>query len=356
MGTPSYMSPEQIRGTPVEARSDLFSFGVMTFQLLTGLLPFNGNSINTILYNIVNEPPVEPPATLPGILPSGWHRVFDHALAKEPKDRHSTCCEFVLDLLRNCVETTEQERQVLFTILDLDVDLPPGTGGYPTLRHLGKTVPRKAGMVGPVLVAGSLMVALAGAVAVYAKKHNLLPLPAPWQGGPVARPEPIARSVPGESDLVGAAATPDRKPPETDAVAPAPQEGSLRITGAFSVRVRSKGRDLGEAGNGRTLPLAAGTHRIELSAPQVFFKETRTVEIQSGQPTALQLPSLVHVKITTHPGTALILVDGLSTGIESLGDQAILVSAGAHTIGFEGKSQRQTFNFQRDETKTIPLE
>ena len=76
LGTPSYASPEQIKEGTVDNRSDIFSFGVLVFELMSGQSPFPGTSINTILYRIVNEPPVEVQPPVLGIIPEGWHRVF----------------------------------------------------------------------------------------------------------------------------------------------------------------------------------------------------------------------------------------------------------------------------------------
>ena len=61
LGTPAYMSPEQLRGDPVDGRSDLFSLGVILYQLLTGHRPFQGNSTHTISFKVLNRDPV--PAT-----------------------------------------------------------------------------------------------------------------------------------------------------------------------------------------------------------------------------------------------------------------------------------------------------
>ena len=58
MGTPSYMSPEQVVGQKVDGRSDLFSLGVVMYELLSGAKPFSGDSIATLMYNIANKPPV----------------------------------------------------------------------------------------------------------------------------------------------------------------------------------------------------------------------------------------------------------------------------------------------------------
>ncbi|HEX7960974.1 MAG TPA: serine/threonine-protein kinase, partial [Terriglobales bacterium] len=60
LGTPSYMSPEQVRGRPIDGRSDLFGLGVMLYEMVTGEKPFTGESITTIIYKIVNEQPIAP--------------------------------------------------------------------------------------------------------------------------------------------------------------------------------------------------------------------------------------------------------------------------------------------------------
>jgi predicted Ser/Thr protein kinase len=113
LGTPSYASPEQIRDGSADARSDVFSFGVLVFEMLSGSLPFPGTSINTILYRIVNEPPVPVDPPVEGLVPDGWQRVFNKVLAKNPQDRHSSCSAFVRELLDTCVDLGRTERMQL---------------------------------------------------------------------------------------------------------------------------------------------------------------------------------------------------------------------------------------------------
>jgi len=99
MGTPSYMSPEQVKGRPVDGRSDIFSLGVMLYEMTTGEKPFPGQNITTVIYKIVNEEPVPPRQIDPSIHP-GISAVVMKALAKEPEQRYQNCRE-MLEELRN---------------------------------------------------------------------------------------------------------------------------------------------------------------------------------------------------------------------------------------------------------------
>ena len=97
MGTPSYMSPEQVKGRAVDGRSDIFSLGVMLYEMVTGEKPFPGQNITTVIYKIVNEEPVPPRQIDPSIHP-GISAVVMKALAKEPEQRYQSCREMLEDL------------------------------------------------------------------------------------------------------------------------------------------------------------------------------------------------------------------------------------------------------------------
>jgi hypothetical protein len=97
MGTPSYMSPEQVKGRAVDGRSDIFSLGVMLYEMITGEKPFPGQNITTVIYKIVNEDPVPPRQIDPSIHP-GISSVVMRALAKEPEQRYQSCREMLEDL------------------------------------------------------------------------------------------------------------------------------------------------------------------------------------------------------------------------------------------------------------------
>ncbi len=87
LGTPSYMSPEQIRGEELDGRSDLFSLGTILYELLTGTKPFKGDSLPALTYQITTEDP--PPASqLNPRVPSELDEILRRALAKNPDDRY----------------------------------------------------------------------------------------------------------------------------------------------------------------------------------------------------------------------------------------------------------------------------
>ena len=97
MGTPSYMSPEQVKGRVVDGRSDIFSLGVMLYEMVTGEKPFPGQNITTVIYKIVNEEPV-PPRQIDPMIHAGLSAVVMKALAKDPTARYQTCREMLEDL------------------------------------------------------------------------------------------------------------------------------------------------------------------------------------------------------------------------------------------------------------------
>jgi serine/threonine-protein kinase len=93
LGTPFYMSPEQLAGKKIAGRSDLFSLAVTLYQLLTGKLPFEGESMAQLMFKIASEPPTDIRSVRPDV-PAGLAAFLARALAKNPDERFQTGDEF----------------------------------------------------------------------------------------------------------------------------------------------------------------------------------------------------------------------------------------------------------------------
>ena len=431
LGTPSYASPEQIKEGLATSRSDVFSFGVLMFELLSGSLPFPGTSINTILYKIVNEPPVQVDPPVAGLMPEGWQRTFNRVLAKNPQDRHACCSAFVRELLDTATDLGRTERMQLLGGLRPDaapgapmiapsttLGAPPRPGGSrvwlwtaaggcaaaalaglllfrkgpvqvvldsvpgsATVLKAGKalgatplplllqegdslSLERKGFMtrsyqfhpgdqpgkiqLEPVKSAETLRTEPAGATVVMdsVKLDGVTPLQvAAWNQGQkhdltFTRGAQVSAFTLQEGETPGSRVFTLESGAETRATA-VPRSvdvnppGGIRFSGAYPVRVRLDGKDLGEV-RGNPVAAAPGSHRLELSSPGVFFKESRTVTVSPGQTLSVTLPPTVKLTVETFPGSGMVVVDGRPTQVESDGGTAIQVTRGAHSVSIQG--------------------
>jgi len=99
-GSPLYMSPEQIENRSIDSRSDIFSLGIVLYQMLTGQLPFSGDSANSVMYQIVNHVPPQP-SSLKADLPGMLDVIVSKCLQKNPYDRYQNADALAADL-RSC--------------------------------------------------------------------------------------------------------------------------------------------------------------------------------------------------------------------------------------------------------------
>ena len=110
LGTPHYMSPEQVLGEKVDARSDLFSAGVVLYQLLTGALPFEGDSLISVAFKITKSDPPSIDKLRPE-LPLALRRVIERALKKQADKRYQTGEDFAQALIGVARDLTEDENR-----------------------------------------------------------------------------------------------------------------------------------------------------------------------------------------------------------------------------------------------------
>jgi serine/threonine-protein kinase len=140
MGTAQYLSPEQARGAPVTASSDLYSVGIVLYEMLTGKVPFSGDSAIEIAMKHLNDAP-KPPSKIRPEIPEELDQVVLRALAKNPEDRYQTAEEFSEDLHR----------------VEAGLPLAPETADAATALLTGVTVPL-AGQGGSTEVLGATAV------------------------------------------------------------------------------------------------------------------------------------------------------------------------------------------------------
>ena len=109
LGSPKYMSPEQVMGKSIDQRSDIFSLGVMLYEMLTGQAPFDGENVNAIMYQTLNAVP-PPPNMMNPAIPEMVNFIVAKALAKGVEDRYQNAKDFAADL-RTCRDTLPRSIQ-----------------------------------------------------------------------------------------------------------------------------------------------------------------------------------------------------------------------------------------------------
>lgn len=109
LGTPNYMSPEQCMGKKVDGRADLFSLGVVLYQMCSGELPFKGESMATLMYSIVNDPAIDIKTVNPDI-PATIRKVIHNAIGKKPEKRYQSGKKLAAHL-QVCLDRLEPQEE-----------------------------------------------------------------------------------------------------------------------------------------------------------------------------------------------------------------------------------------------------
>jgi serine/threonine protein kinase/tetratricopeptide (TPR) repeat protein len=160
VGTLAYMAPEQIQGGTVDARSDIFSFGVVLFEMLTGKMPFRGEHDAAMMYSIVNEEPDPVAKHLPSVSPE-IERIVQRALEKDPEDRYQSIADMVSEIRRVQKQSTRVSRTMTHAIpaeVPQRQDTPTASIAPPVPARSSKNV---------IIIAVSMVVLLAVAAGAY---------------------------------------------------------------------------------------------------------------------------------------------------------------------------------------------
>jgi serine/threonine-protein kinase len=287
IGTPYYMAPEQCMGKSVDARTDVYAFGVVAYELMTGGLPFVADSAMAIMMQHVTTPP-EPPSARARELGTAFDQVLLRILAKEPASRPASVTE-AYDLLAQAagalglacepasmgpsslaapVARIQSGEGVSADAKTIAAEAPAVTAGGPITTHLGGEV--MAPRARPPRLAG---IAVAGAVAALAAVG--------WILFPRPRAEPPAREAPPASG-VAPAATPTVAPVSPPAPTPQPSAAPAADV-TLTVRVEPSGataeifageRRLGVAGKPFSVPRSTESLGLQIRATGFLPKET----------------------------------------------------------------------------------
>jgi serine/threonine protein kinase len=281
VGTPEYMSPEQGRGRPVDARSDIYALGVVVFELFTGHVPFRADTpIATLMMHVETPPPLDHPALPPTVADA-----LRRALAKDPADRFPTA-RAMADALRRGMTVKTRPRTRLAPLLVAGAILV--AGAWAASRWMS----RQAGAPEP-LPPATISDAVAPPV-VPPTPEESAPPPSPTPAPATPRPSlaPIRAPAVPATTLAAAMAspvapTPAPPPSSVASAAPVPPATAVPRAGGLLVVVRPwadvsvDGVHRGQTPLGR-LEVPPGAHQVVLTHPD-YRPWVRRVTVEAGE-------------------------------------------------------------------------
>jgi len=319
LGTPAYMSPEQALGKTLDGRSDIFSLGIILYEMLVGERPFIGSNSTTIIYKIVHEQPV-PPCSLNVTLHQGIDYIVQRMLAKDPDQRYQSCGEVIEDL-RNYAALGSAKSAGTRAAVPVQPAAAPGSG-----RRYGLYV-----LVGILVVAiGILSVFLyeqmnqrsvpaQGSASAPVPATASAPAPAPAKEEAAVKPVPPA--IQPVQETAKRAAAPEKvEPRPAKQATPAEKPGYAEIqiqygSTGYAAALYDGAKKLQEMTSGEaSLQVLVGDHNFHIVSDEVFLdQKLAKVRLKAGQVHKVTLPGLSSAYIEV-PGDAYngceILLDG----------------------------------------------
>ena len=179
MGTPAYISPEQAQSQPVDQRSDIYSLGIILYEMVTGRVPFVADTPLAVLFKHISDPLPLPSLVKPDI-PQSIEKVILKALAKDPKDRFSSADEFVV-AWKHALEEKETVQRLP------EATAPPTKYTVPSNQTQSKPAPAKPAASRSGMPTGWIVGCLAGACLLFAVAGVAI-LGANWRNMPFLNP------------------------------------------------------------------------------------------------------------------------------------------------------------------------
>jgi serine/threonine-protein kinase len=282
MGTPDYMSPEQIEAQATDGRSDQFSLAVVAYELLTGATPFQGGSFAAVLHRIVAGPRPAASAANPA-LPAGVDEVLRRAMAQLPAERFATCAEFV-QALEVAMRPATAATLPMQPVLPVQPAVPV-QAAVPVQRvqpaQAAVPIPPRSDKRLIFILAGVLLLAAVLAGAAY--RLQLFPISpgAPQsQGVPAAGTSQPSTRVP--------APPPDLSPPSPPAVSPVPAEAPPPVTHPAAKTKPAAGEPAASSAQPLPRPVDAPAPRAGLPPPQPVDAARQLLSAaEAGNPEAM---------------------------------------------------------------------
>jgi serine/threonine protein kinase len=280
LGTPNYMAPEQIKGKALDGRSDLFSLGVILYEMLTGEKPFVGQNVTTIIYKIVNENPI-PPRELDVSIHPGLSAVVTKALSKDADERYQSGAALAHDL-----ENYKSFGSELGSTQSFSTTMMPA-GGDQTMLAMPTPVIAPAAAVPARAMQTQAGQAAMKSGAIASADTSQFAVPQPMPAAPAARPK---KSSKAPLIIVAAVVV-------------------IAVLGWFGLRSR------------RQPQVATDDTAQQLAQAQKIIDDSLKVAQQAvsiGKPSAVQTDTAVapsqgevgELKITTEPPGATVQMDG----------------------------------------------